>query len=134
MNVKMIQGMVGDNYSYLPRQVIKVPDELGEKLIRNRVAVKAGQGSDVDAEHPSRTDEERAESLERARAKYRRMGLDPERVFAKRRGIERAVTPPARTPEGDKEAAEACEGQTGAGNPCKKRPLPGKRFCDKHGG
>jgi thiamine biosynthesis protein ThiC len=135
MNVKMIQGMVGDNFSYLPRQVVSVPDDVGEQLIAGRIAVKTSAGADVDAEHPKQSAEEKAEAKARAQKKYERMGLKPDRIerLLRRREPERAIKPKPETPEtGSQSQKSTCAGATALGNLCKKAALPGSKFCAKH--
>jgi hypothetical protein len=105
------------------------------------MAVKAKDDADVDGEWPTTTPEEKAEAIDAARAKYKKMGLDPDKMFAKRAkargGIERAIKRPASTPESGKgegagTGAGTCTGTTSAGNQCKKAPVAGTDRCANH--
>jgi len=147
MNVKLIQGMVGDNYSFLPRQIISCPDAVGKELIQGRVAVKASDDAEVDAEFPELSDEEK-DSIEAAAVKkYKGMGLDHARVMTRRLNLRRqanertkAILPRGgktpSTPEDSGGPAPVgdgkCQGETGAGNPCGRKAAKGSEFCAAH--
>jgi len=115
MNVKLTGGLVGDRFSFLPRQVIKCSDRTGARLIADGTAVEAPPGAEIEGEHFDYTAE------------------DSVAAPNKRRVAEKAVLPAAQTPE-RVETAGMCHGFTTQGNPCKRRPAPGSEFCDKHGG
>jgi len=138
MNVRLHQGAVGQNFNFVPKQIVSCSDDVGRRLIAGRVATKASDAAEADDAWPELTAEEKAEAQAAARAKYKRMGLDPDKIFAKRRGIERAIKPAAKTPEGDGEGSgsagdsEKCAGKTGAGNPCGRAPKTGSEYCAAH--
>lgn len=136
MNVKLMQGAVGQNFNFLPRQVIACPSDIGKRLVEGRLAVKAPDDAEIDGEWPVLSAEEKAEAQAAARVKYKKMGLDPDKVFAKRRGvIEKAIKPKPETPEDDKTADPSdpkCAGKTGQGNPCGRKPAADSKFCAAH--
>jgi hypothetical protein len=135
MNVRLTQGLVGENSSFLPRQIVECSDETGERLIRGRIGVRAKDDAEVDAIYPEPTPEERKAAEAKARVKYAKMGLNPDKILAKRRGVERAIKPTPETPEGGDPATDdqgKCQGETGAGNPCGRKAVKGKKYCAAH--
>jgi hypothetical protein len=114
MNVKLTGGLVGDRFAFLPRQVIRCSDRTGARLIADGTAVEAPPGAEIEGEHFDKTAEDRL--------------AEPTR-----RGAERAVLPAAETPERAATPA-VCKSLTTQGNPCKRAPVPGSKFCAKHGG
>jgi hypothetical protein len=112
MNVKLISSLAGDRFAFVPRQVIKCSDKTGASLVAAGIGVEAVAGAQVDGE----LFDEAAETK-----------VPPPR----RRTPERADAPAPETPESDK-AAATCAGSTALGNPCKRAPLPGSKFCAKH--
>ena len=136
MNVKLSQGVVGENFSFMPRQIVECSPETGARLIAGRIGVKAKDDADVDGVYPDTTPDERKAAEAEARKKYTKMGLKPERIdriFDNRRGkVERAIKTPPSTPEGGTADTGKCQGETKAGNPCGRKPETGSKFCAAH--
>lgn len=138
MNVKLIQGAVGENFSFLPRQIVSCPKAIGEDLIRGRIAVKAPDNAEVDGEWPVLDADQKAEAKKAAQKKYEKMGLKApkvEQLLNRRATIEKAIKRPSpETPEkgtGETDPT-TCTGQTKAGNPCGKAPVEGTDRCANH--
>lgn len=110
MNVKLISSIAGDRFVFAPRQVIKCSERAGARLISEGVAVAADPKAEVEGEMFDHAPEERV---------------------APRRPPERAVKEAPETPEKG-EASAICQGTTMLGNDCKKKAMPGSKFCATH--
>jgi hypothetical protein len=129
MNVRLNQAIVGQHFNFVPRQVVECTEEQGKRLIRAGIAAPAPVGVQPDG----KLIEDAPEEIEQARQeKHARFLLGQTHLPRKDRPTlpERADRHGAETPEARTDGA--CQGKTGAGFACKRKAIPGKRFCEKH--
>jgi hypothetical protein len=136
MNVRLNQAIVGQHFVFQPRQIVECSEAQAAGLIKAGIASRVADDAPADG----RMIEDTPEEIEQAKIEKRARFLigqthsreaRAELKALRREAPERADLPERETPE-DRAEGGVCQGKTAAGFACKRKALPGKRFCEKH--
>lgn len=135
MNIRLTQGIVGQHFNFIPKQIVSCDEKTAKDLIRVGAATRAPDGVETDGEIIPDTDEEISQAKYNKRHRFllgqthTQEGREALALHLKK-APERADMPEREMPE--RGTRGVCQAKTTAGNACKKAALPGKKFCAKH--